>query len=143
MNRQQFLVTLWSKFFKPLMMVTGLIYCLFFFFNALDADSNERQLLEVLVVGFILAGILLFVRILLEYIGRLIKLNIPPSLFHLIKQAFPIVMVGVLVFIIIWLIYNVYLYVSAGDYTKLWAMAFILMIFLLRYFSDKHNTAKP
>jgi hypothetical protein len=108
----------------------------------MDADSDKRQLLNLLFVGLILAEIFLFAKLILEYVWRQMKLNIPASQLVVIKGAFMIIAIGGLAFILIRLVYSVYNHVSTGDYTKLWALVFILAIMLIQYFSDRNERRK-
>ena len=134
MNRQQFLISLWSKFFKPLLILTGLVYGLLFFINALDANSNERQLIELLVFGLVVAGIFVFATVLIGYILRLLTLSMPHAWVPYVKKAFRVMTIALLIIMVTWVAYQTYVYAMAGDYLKLWIMVGLAIILAFKYF---------
>jgi hypothetical protein len=84
MTRQEVLKSTWRRFLKPVLIIGALAFLVRFFAYALDAESEERQFINLIGFGLVIGGLLISVGFLLTYVSGLIVANTPNE----IKQFF-------------------------------------------------------
>jgi hypothetical protein len=77
MTRQEFLNSIWARFFKPILIVAILAYFVRFFIYALNAESEERQFINLIGFGFVIGGLLVSISLLFAYVSKLVVANTP------------------------------------------------------------------
>jgi hypothetical protein len=84
MTRQEFVKSIWRRFLKPLLIIGALAFFVRFFAYALDAESEERQFINLIGFGLVIGGLLISVGFLLTYVSGLVVANTPRD----VKQFF-------------------------------------------------------
>ena len=80
-SRKDFLLTyVWGKSLRPLLIISGLVYLLWFFIKALEEGSNERQFINFIGFIFIIGGLMITLALLSEFLRKLIDVNMPLNL---------------------------------------------------------------
>lgn len=102
MTRQEFLKSIWTKFFKPILIIGILAFFVRFFIYALDAESEERQFINLIGFGFVVGGLLISIGFLLQYVSYLVLAHTPDGVkgfFHKnskrIRIGFKIVLITI------------------------------------------------
>lgn len=79
MERKEFLMIIWNKIFRPLIIIFTLYYCLSFVYNIFKYNGAERKLTFILLGIALLISLLYFAGKLFIFIVHRININLPPT----------------------------------------------------------------
>lgn len=86
MTRDAFLKSFRTRLFKPLLIIALLAFAVRFFIHALNAESPEREFVNLISFGFIVGSLLVFAGLLSAYLLKLVVANTPGAMRSLLGR---------------------------------------------------------
>jgi hypothetical protein len=128
MTRQEFLKSLWTRFFRPILIIGALVFLVRFFFHALDSGSEERQFINLIGFGFVIGGLLISVGFLLVYVLKLVAENTPDRVKRFFAENAKRIAMAVNVSIVIVILYFAIKFIVDKDYGNLMGLLVVVGI---------------